>query len=433
MQVVDGRILGPLWHFLLHFHVSDERGKVVAYRNLSDLRQRLAPVMLRRDKRVVKDQLPDRTVQVVPVPLSARQAELHAGALMAAAQYSRIMKRRPLTPSEEKQLLANLQTARMACDAAGLVDKETVGSPKLEELARILEAVCIDGGDKVVVFSQGEVMTRMAEVVARELGLGVARLHGGVPTRARGELVDRFKAAVSPWAALAQAALGRTQTVKDVDDDHGPLVEQVVAATELAFAGRIEQMIVRRAGLVAIVDRVDDGMLENAARLSSTFPVAVMDRRTWQVLQRMGHALTVPAAPSQPAAVEPALVTLAKRRLAAAEVLIEQAMGTPALELLAGAMLARAAAVAGRDIAPEGVGAAAWLFGEALPKGFVPVEVAHAIVRAQSLGQPRLGRPRRPVRRLVSARHCAHAVGRQRRPLVEPRLRVSSGRYSTTR
>ncbi len=43
MQVVDPKILGPLWRYLVDFHVTDERGKVLGYRNLSLLRQRLAP------------------------------------------------------------------------------------------------------------------------------------------------------------------------------------------------------------------------------------------------------------------------------------------------------------------------------------------------------------------------------------------------------
>lgn len=193
MQVVDPRVLGPLWHFLLNYHVMDERGKVVAYRNLSDLRRRLAPLMLRRDKRFVKDQLPHRIVQTVTVPLSKRQAELHDGALSAASRFANIAKRRRLTSREEKELLSALQRARMACDAAFLVDHETQGSPKLDELGRILESACIDQGEKVVVFSQWEVMTRLVEDVATGLGLGVARLHGGVPSKRRGELVERFR------------------------------------------------------------------------------------------------------------------------------------------------------------------------------------------------------------------------------------------------
>jgi superfamily II DNA or RNA helicase len=193
LQVVDPRVLGPLWRCLLDFHVTDDRGSVLGYRNLTELRRRLAPVMLRRDRSLVRDQLPERIDSRLDLELDRRQRDLHDEAYSAAGSLAQIAKRRPLTPSEEKRLLSALQTTRMACNAAGLVDNETVGSPKLTELASLLEELCVDGGRKVVVFSQWERMTRMAEEVARELGLGTIRLHGGVPTPRRGALIDRFR------------------------------------------------------------------------------------------------------------------------------------------------------------------------------------------------------------------------------------------------
>ena len=60
--------------------------------------------------------------------------------------------------------MAALQLARMACNAAGLVDKQTQGAPKLDELARLLEELCVEGGLKAVVFSQWEQMTAMAAI-----------------------------------------------------------------------------------------------------------------------------------------------------------------------------------------------------------------------------------------------------------------------------
>jgi superfamily II DNA or RNA helicase len=192
MQLVDARVLGPLWRYLLDFHVTDDRGRVLGYRNLSELRRRLEPVMLRRDRRLVRDQLPDRVELRLDLPLSPRQRDLHDEAVSAAKHIARILRRRPLTPSEERRLLSLLQQARMACDAAGLVDKESRGAPKLDELASLLETFCLEHGRKVVVFSEWERMTAMAAEVARGLGLGVVRLHGGVPTSRRGELLSRF-------------------------------------------------------------------------------------------------------------------------------------------------------------------------------------------------------------------------------------------------
>jgi len=171
----------------------NERGRVLGYRNLSELRRRLEPVMLRRDRSLVRAQLPDRIQQQLDVPLDATQQDLHDEALATAGNIARRARKRPLTPIEEQMLMAALQRTRMACDAAGLVDGETVGSPKLDELGRILEDLCVEAGRKVVVFSQWERMTAMAEQRVRDLGLGCVRLHGGVPTARRGDLLDRFR------------------------------------------------------------------------------------------------------------------------------------------------------------------------------------------------------------------------------------------------
>ena len=193
LQVVDARILGPLWRCLLDFHVTDERGKVIGYRNLSELRQRISPVMLRRNRSLVSDQLPDRTEVRLDIPMTAVQQDIHNSAMSMAGKLANIAKRRPLTPSESNKLMAALQQARMACNAAGLVDKETVGSPKLDELSRLLEELCLQSNRKVVVFSQWAMMTEMVESLVRSLGLGSVRLHGGIPTHKRGELMDKFQ------------------------------------------------------------------------------------------------------------------------------------------------------------------------------------------------------------------------------------------------
>lgn len=193
MQVVDPKVLGPLWRYMVDFHVMDERGKILGYRNLSLLRKRLEPVMLRRDRSLVSDQLPERTNQRLDVGMTEKQLEIHNAALGNAGQLASIAKKRPLTPSERNRLMAALQQARMACNAAGLVDKETEGSPKIDELADILDEICVQSGRKAVVFSQWEMMTRMVEQRLRRMGLGFVRLHGGVPTAKRGELMDRFR------------------------------------------------------------------------------------------------------------------------------------------------------------------------------------------------------------------------------------------------
>ncbi|MBI5487030.1 MAG: DEAD/DEAH box helicase [Deltaproteobacteria bacterium] len=195
LQLVSPLVLGPLWAFNEQFMVR-EPGKIrpTGYKNLGELRRRLRPAMLRRDRGEVLTQLPERIDARFAVPLWPEQVELMAEHEQQAAKIAARGKKRPLRPEELKQLSGHLQMARMACNAASLLDpKARKGSPKLDEFASVVEDVCVDGGRKAVVFSQFEVFQRMAAAVADRLGVGYVRLHGGVPTHKRGALIERFR------------------------------------------------------------------------------------------------------------------------------------------------------------------------------------------------------------------------------------------------
>lgn len=193
MQVVDPHRFGPLWRFNEEFTTLDGSGRPTGYRNLDRLRERIAPVVLRRRKEEVLKDLPARLVSRLTVPMTREQADIHEDAEQTASRLLAILRRRPLNPVEEQRLMRAFQRMRMACDAAGLVDKKTKGAPKIEELERILEEICLGDGRKVVVFSEWERMQAMAAEVCDRVGVGYVRLHGGVPSNARGRLIDRFR------------------------------------------------------------------------------------------------------------------------------------------------------------------------------------------------------------------------------------------------
>jgi len=193
MQVVDPHRFGPLWRFNEEFTTLDQAGRPTGYRNLDRLRERIAPVVLRRRKEEVLRDLPDRIVSRLSVSMTPDQVAIHEDAEGTASRLLAILRKRPLHPAEEQRLMRAFQRMRMACDAAGLVDKKTKGAPKLEELERLLEEICLGDGRKVVVFSEWERMQAMAAEVCERLGIGFVRLHGGVPSDARGRLIDRFR------------------------------------------------------------------------------------------------------------------------------------------------------------------------------------------------------------------------------------------------
>src|SRR5205085_5112769 len=50
VQFTDDRRLGPGFRFFNHHRVVDEKGKVLGYKNLDDLREQLRPILLRRTR-----------------------------------------------------------------------------------------------------------------------------------------------------------------------------------------------------------------------------------------------------------------------------------------------------------------------------------------------------------------------------------------------
>ena len=154
--------------------------------------------IVKQDVELCPEQLTPLPAQVVEqlVPMLDQQIQTTVRLVLLRQREiltQQIAQRRPLTPTEQNRLIASLQQARMACDAAGLVDKETDGSPKIDELADILTEVCLQSGLKAVVFSQWQIMTKMVESRLRRLGIGFVSLHGGVPTAKRGALMDAFR------------------------------------------------------------------------------------------------------------------------------------------------------------------------------------------------------------------------------------------------
>src|SRR6185312_17475242 len=77
VKFVDDRRLGPGFRFFNKHRVVDEKGKVLGYKNLADLRERLKPILLRRTRESVRLELPERTTELVRIPPSDEQLALH--------------------------------------------------------------------------------------------------------------------------------------------------------------------------------------------------------------------------------------------------------------------------------------------------------------------------------------------------------------------
>jgi superfamily II DNA or RNA helicase len=194
VQFVDRYRLGPTYKLLHEHQVTDEVGKVVGYQNLDRIAQTLAPVMVRRKKDQVLDQLPGRIDSNVFVPMTELQRKHHTDNQETVARIVEKWRRyRFLSEADKQRLMIALQYMRMACDNSYLVDHKTDQGPKADEAVTLLDELLEQPETKVVVFSQ---WLRMHELLQRRLkgrDWDHVLFHGGVPGNKRKDLVDRFR------------------------------------------------------------------------------------------------------------------------------------------------------------------------------------------------------------------------------------------------
>lgn len=194
VQLVDRHRLGPTWRFLHDHQLRDETGRVTGYRDLDRIGQTLAPILLRRRKTEVLEQLPERRDLNLFVPLTKLQRELHEEyAGIVARLVQRWRRHRHLSEADRKRLQAALLRMRMVCDSSHLVAPNTEEGHKIPELLAWLDERLADREAKVVVFSA---WLDSHALIARELdarGIGYVLFNGGVPAKQRGALVDRFR------------------------------------------------------------------------------------------------------------------------------------------------------------------------------------------------------------------------------------------------
>jgi superfamily II DNA or RNA helicase len=207
------RAAGPRWRLLPFHAVTDSRGRVIAYEGLDVLRGRLQGFFLRRERRAVQSQLPERTDNTFWTGMTPEQWKPYRKHAATAAAL--LSKRKALPSNEARALLRALTAMRILCNAyaqyawerhepllrhaapASRAEMRALHSPKLEEFARVLEDLLEEYDDKIVVFSQWLRMLQLAHFAVRarldRRDLRAETFHGGLSGRQRSEMLDAFR------------------------------------------------------------------------------------------------------------------------------------------------------------------------------------------------------------------------------------------------
>ena len=279
VEFIDDRRLAPAFRFFHRHRVVDDRGKVIGYKNLGELRENLKPILLRRTRRQVMSQLPPRTTEVVRVEPTEEQIELHRTYMQIVVS---IVRKRYLTEMDLLRLRQALTACRMAADSTYLVDKQPPGySSKLEALQSLLEQLFAEPDRKAVLFSEWTTMLGLIEGVLQGLGLSYVRLDGSVPQRQRQVLVQRFqqdpecKLFITTNAGSTGLNLQAANTVINVDLPWNPAVLE----QRIARAHRLGQQQPVQVYLLVTEGTVEENLLGTLSAKQELF-IAALDPET---------------------------------------------------------------------------------------------------------------------------------------------------------
>jgi superfamily II DNA or RNA helicase len=196
MQVIDQFRLPPLFRFLHRYQVKEEEsGKVIGFRNLKEIGEGLSDVLIRRRKKQVLKELPQRMDKTLLVPMTLDQMDQHNGYKDEVARLvAKWRKQKFLNEKDRKRLMLNLSMMRMVCDSTYILEQTSRHDTKVDELMAILEEFFANQeGEKVVIFSQWQRMLQLVEMEMQDRGIGYQFLHGSVPSAERGDLLKNFR------------------------------------------------------------------------------------------------------------------------------------------------------------------------------------------------------------------------------------------------
>lgn len=193
VEFVDNFRLAPYYLFKYNHIITDETGKVLGYKNLNEIGKKLSDILIRRRKKDVKLQMPKRMDKNLFVPMTKEQMAMHEewknGVRILVLKWRKM---HFLSDKDRKRLLMLLAQMRMVCDSSYILDQKTRYDTKVEECVNIISDLISEEGEKVVVFSQWERMTRLIAKELEKKEIEFEYLYGGVPSEKRKNLVDNF-------------------------------------------------------------------------------------------------------------------------------------------------------------------------------------------------------------------------------------------------
>ncbi|GAU79365.1 DEAD/DEAH box helicase [Fusibacter sp. 3D3] len=180
--------LGTRYHFREEFEKKSESEEDQI--QMHKLRHLIEPFMMRRIKKDVLKELPDKLETNLIVGMTDDQKKLYTAMVAEIkGEFLEDQAEKPLDADKRMRLLVGLMRLRQICahPSAYLTNYEG-GSGKLEALVELLSEL-EESGHRTLVFSQ---FTSVLKLIQKTIGTNCFYLDGGMPAKERMQTVERF-------------------------------------------------------------------------------------------------------------------------------------------------------------------------------------------------------------------------------------------------
>lgn len=240
------------------------------------LSRRLQPFLLRRRKRDVAKDLPEKIEQVVPCSLTSHQRVAYDTLLREIQQGLGVSSKNVNAGAQRMKMLTGLLRLRQVCCDLRLVgiDKEET-SAKLDLLDELLEEA-IDGEHRVLVFSQFVSMLQLVRERLEKLEIPFCYLDGS--TKQRQDVVDRFQcdSAIPVFLiSLKAGGVGLNLSAADTVIHFDPWWNPAVEAQAADRAHRIGQTRVVNVYKLITRDTVEEKILRLQEKKRAAIDAAI--------------------------------------------------------------------------------------------------------------------------------------------------------------
>ena len=181
MGFVAPGLLGSKSRFFQMHIETDFWGKVTGYKRLGEVSKRIEPYFLRRLKRDVLKDLPDKIYENRMVSLTPEEHKIYKQ--LAEGGHK---------ATEDAQAIVAVIRCKQFCNWPKKVDDSCKGNSKMDAFKEVLDEVIIQNGHKALVFSQYKEMLDILVDILKKMSIKYLRIDGDTDKQERAAMQAKF-------------------------------------------------------------------------------------------------------------------------------------------------------------------------------------------------------------------------------------------------